>query len=105
MTNGVGTVQASLLTIDLARTILKYVLVMNTESKIELTVNAFRVLSQAVADAGCIVGFAVQNAFKGLFFTLVSADNFELYVTKPFRQFTHENFFVLSPILNPIPWA
>ena len=63
---------------------------MNTESYIELTVNAFRVLSQAVADAGCIVGFAVQNAFKGLRFTLVRADNFELYVTKSLRQFRYE---------------
>ena len=70
---------------------------MNTESYIGLTVNAFRVLSQAVADAGCIVGFAVQNAFKGLFFALVRADNFELYVTKSVRQFRFENA-VFSPL-------
>ena len=85
LTDRVGAVRASLLTIDLARTILKYVWVINTQSYIELTVNAFRVLSQAFADAAGIVGRAVQNAVKGLRFALVRANNFELNVTKSLR--------------------
>ena len=46
----------------------------NCESEIKFTFDAERVFSQAVRNAGCIVGGAVKDAIEGLGFTLVGAD-------------------------------